>query len=325
MLFKTVTDTEKLFSKVSDYDIFNFYCKGVKSPQENPLREDKNINSFKIFKNEKGSLRFKDFGQGYFGDAIELVKIKYGCTYNEAIYLIDKDMSLGVFDVNIVPTREFLENKKEFLSFKNKSKIEIRTLKTSWKQEHIDFWKQFGISLKTLQKFEVFPILMYWKGYQTKYLIKPKNICFQYKLGSRIKIYNPYAEKNELKFDGNCNSNTIQGYSQLTPSIKTLIITSSLKEVMLLNELGYQAIAPNSESVHIDIKFINYFKKYFNIILLYDFDEAGNKYSLIHAKKYNCKNLQHFDNDNKDLSDYYKNNGKEKTVELLTKLNKQLL
>lgn len=324
MLFKTSTDTEKLFSKVSEYDIFDFYCNGVKNPQKNPIREDRDMNSFKIFTDEKGNLRFKDFAQGYFGDAIEMVKIKYGCSYREAIYLIDKDMSLGVFDVNITPTRKFLEKRKSVLSLKNKSKINIKTLRTKWTKEHLDFWNQFGISLKTLNKFDVFPIKMYWKGYETKYLKKPKNIAFEYKLGSRTKIYNPFHVESELKFDGNCNQNTIQGYAQLNLSTKDLIVTSSLKEVMLLSELGYQAIAPNSESVSIDIKFINYFKKYFNIILLYDFDEAGKKYSAIHAEKYNCKNMQYRDPDNKDLSDFYKNNGKEKTVELLKKLKKQI-
>lgn len=324
MLFKTATDTEKLFSKVSEYDIFNFYCKGVKNPEINPLREDKNINSFKIFLNEKKQIRFKDFGQGHYGDAIELVKLIYGCSYNEALYLIDKDMSLGVFDVNINPTRKFLKDKKKILNQKQKNKIQITTLKTKWNKEYFDFWNQFGISLKTLKKFDVNPIKMYWKGYNTKYLHKPSNICFEYILGSRVKIYNPFPSKDEIKFDGNCNSNTIQGWKQLSPLNKNLIITSSYKEVMCLYELGYQAIAPNSESVEINPKFINYFKKYFNLFILYDFDKTGQKYSEIHSEKYKCNYFKYFDEENKDLSDFYKNQGKEETIKLLTQTNPYL-
>ena len=61
-----------------------------------------------------------------------------------------------------------------------------------------------------------------------------------------------YTLHNKLhKFITNANAYYMQGWKQLNRNNDTLIITKALKDVMLLDKLGYSAIAPNSESYNI--------------------------------------------------------------------------
>lgn len=99
-----------------------------------------------------------------------------------------------------------------------------------------------------------------------------------------------------------------------------LVITKSLKDVMVFYELGITAIAPNSENLFVSDKQLEKLKKYFkNIVVFYDNDIAGvsgmNKIKksypelkfIFIPRKYEAK----------DISDYYKKYGKEKTLKLI--------
>jgi hypothetical protein len=56
-------------------------------------------------------------------------------------------------------------------------------------------------------------------------------------------------------------SDLIHGSTGLTYTSDTLIITKSLKDVMVLNELGYEAISPMAENVIISEELINSYKE----------------------------------------------------------------
>lgn len=57
---------------------------------------------------------------------------------------------------------------------------------------------------------------------------------------------------------------------------------------MVMYEMGFNAIAPTSETSTIDSEIIDNLKQYFNLIVLYDLDNTGIKSSIKHMIKYDC-------------------------------------
>ena len=91
------------------------------------------------------------------------------------------------------------------------------------------------------------------------------------------KIYQPYASK-ELKWRSNCPEDIIQGWNQLNATGDLVIITKSLKDVMVLDTLDFNAIAPQAESNNISPNLVRQLReRYKHVLLLYDNDEPGMK------------------------------------------------
>jgi DNA primase len=111
----------------------------------------------------------------------------------------------------------------------------------------------------------------------------------------------------------------LQGAKQLPEGGDLLVITKSMKDVMCLYSLGITALAPNSENLFLTQNQYDKLKKRFKtIILFYDNDLPGihnmNKFRkqfdikcIWIPRKYGAK----------DISDFYKMYGREKTIELV--------
>jgi formyltetrahydrofolate synthetase len=79
--------------------------------------------------------------------------------------------------------------------------------------------------------------------------------------------------ETEGKWFSNTTKNDIQGYGQLKDSGDIVFLASSLKDVMTLNALGYEAVAFQSEMQMPSEKFINHLKQRFGlVVVLYDND-----------------------------------------------------
>jgi len=88
------------------------------------------------------------------------------------------------------------------------------------------------------------------------------------------KIYFPKRENYRFI----CNTTAVQGLRQLPPSADFLILTKSLKDVMVLRSVGIFSVAWQGESVLPDAETIDELKSRFPLIYsLYDFDPAGIK------------------------------------------------
>src|SRR5690606_21303742 len=102
---------------------------------------------------------------------------------------------------------------------------------------------------------------------------------------------------------------------------KRLFITSSLKDVMVLNVLGEWAIAPHGEGILIPDKIIDYlFATWEEIIIFYDNDEAGVNYAKAHSNYYNIKSISIPYKEYKDPSDFVQDYGIERGKDLIKEL-----
>ena len=291
MIF-TATNKKAEVDSVHPLLLFKKYCPSVNTDSNcrSPLRVGDNLPSFRLFYSNN-ALLFNDFGLGETGDIYKFVRILFGLTYAQAIDKLYRD-------IKNIPDE--IKTKPIFIPEDTVSKSEILYDYRKVKTEDNVFWSKILNELKTLNLFDVYPI----SRFKVKdYIFNCKNLTYVFHVGSRLKIYQP---GNTIKYMGNTNSNSIQGWQMLNFDIKKLYLVSSLKEVIVLYEQGVQAIAPNSESTLISPKVMNFLKFYWDIEILYDWDKAGLINARKHSVKYNLpiSKLQFKKMKTKDLSDF---------------------
>ena len=261
-------------------------------------------------------LYFKDFATGECLSFENVVMKKYGCNYHEALEIIAKDF--GIIKGNnpkAIPLQPI---------FKKDKKTTIQIEAKSFTNEELRWWEQFGITKNTLIKYRVYSCKTVFLNGNIESVYDPKCPSYGYYFGNSEdgrelwKIYYPF--RKTFRFIGNIKTTTIQGYQQLPKKSKLLVITKSLKDVMLLFTLGIAAIAPQSETQFISDDVLNTLKTRFKyIVLVFDHDQTGIEFTnkikrkydwiipMIIPRKYKAK----------DISDFYKMYGREKTILLI--------
>lgn len=288
---------------------------------KSPLRKDNNP-TCSFYKNKSGDIILKDFSGAFYGNFIEVVKYKYNLTYYKALRQIATDFGY-------IHTPNYRRNPKPIIKseskFKESKEANIQVEIRDFSEEELKWWMQFGITEKILKKFRVFSCkTIFLNG---NFFTSSSKNCpiFGYYRGKNEsetelwRIYFPYNKKHELRFLSNWKSFLLQGSKQLPKEGDTLVITKSMKDVMTLYSLGITAIAPNSENLFLtESQFSKLKNRFKRLILFYDNDLPG-----IHNMN---KIRKEFDIEciwiprsygAKDISDFHKMYGREKTLELI--------
>lgn len=315
-----------ILNKVSEEQLMEHYL-GVpvkKGLFRSPLRDDKNP-TCAFYRNKRGDLIMKDFGSSFCGNFISVVMEKFQCSYTQALQIIGNDF--GIIHKN------FKVNKPALVYTGNKmdehSQAIIRVEIREFQPYELAWWKSFGISKTTLNKFNVFSCKNIWLNGHIFHLESSNQHIYGYYGGKidgleRWRLY--FAGRKKYKFLSNWSSLQIQGIRQIPKDGGDyIVITKSLKDCMVLYEFGIPAIAPNSENIFITENQYNKLKQKFkHILVVYDNDLAGIQ-GLKRIKKsfpdikiafipraYNAK----------DISDFYRAYGKAKTQELIDNAKK---
>ena len=264
--------TDVILGKITEYDIFMYYCPNLKEIGKkfnSDLREDNSPTVYITMYN--GKLLYKDFGNSdHTFDCFNYVRYKYNCSFIDALRIIDCDFNLGLSS-NIAGqqfTMGIMGYRQENIPKLEKQTVIIQKKKRLWTRDDANFWSKYLVSKKILIKFAVEPISHFWVN-NDRFTCKSISYAFNFK--NRYKIYSPYEVKN--KWLSNTNKTDIQGYNQLPTNGERLIITSSLKDVMWLYSAGYNSVAMQSEMQIPSEKLISELKQRFNTIeILYDND-----------------------------------------------------
>ena len=227
-----------------------------------------------IYVDNKGVYKFKDFSTGKSGSAIDLVKLRLDTSYHETCKHIVEEYNDFVLHNN---------GGYDVKKFKQADRYKVVShAERSWTTKDQYFWTQFNIGSKLLEQHGVKPLDSYCMSKDGNDLcIKGLYIYGYFKQdGTLYKIYQPKTlDKKFIKVSG-----YVQGYEQLKGH-DNLLITSSLKDLMSIKSLGLQidVIAPDSENTILKSEVMEELdNKYKNIILLFDYDDAGieamNKY-----------------------------------------------
>jgi len=315
---------EDIFKRVSQEQIVEFYLKTTVTIGElfnSPFRKDVNPScSFKYF---KGVLRFRDWTEPKTKDCFDIVQEIYNCSYNEALNHIYNDMVL-----DIRPTIKKKDTVKiNFVKEKPKFDVEVKP----FSMVEGEYLKQFGITRETCRKFNVVAVNRLFINEKLVYTHNPNDPALGYYFGvdekgySKWKIYFFKRNKQSKGPRFLSNTNRIQGLIQLPPRGDFLVITKSLKDVMVLDSFDINSVAMQGETMLPYDYIIEDFKRRFtHIATLLDFDRTGvmsaNKlrkmydipaYFLTNGR-FKSKNYMA-----KDISDVVKNHGKPKTAKIL--------
>ncbi|HEX8586121.1 MAG TPA: hypothetical protein VF680_17145 [Allosphingosinicella sp.] len=330
---KEFISKKAILEHIQDSDIYHKYFYGEievgGKPQLSPFRKE-NHPSFGFFMGESNEICFKDFKLDVKGDCIKFVQIKYGLTYFEALSKIAIDFGIEEgykykkFEKTEGDTTKKYPTREEVLS--KVTAFKIGKNKRNWLAHDILYWQQFGISINTLEFFNVEPIKMLFIN-DNPYVADKYAYCFtEYKDGrTTYKIYQPYNEK--YKWINGHNDSVWQGWEQLPAVGQDLVITKSLKDVMTLYEVcKLPAVALQSENILPKLHVFEQLKSRFqDITLLYDNDfdaeinwgkQFGDKLSS-HLGVVECYIPDKYES--KDPSDLVKNIGVEKAREIILK------
>lgn len=306
---------EQLLNKYGEEFIYNYYRNNGEAFKFNKS----NLCEFHIektpsmrFYRKGGSLSFKCFGCGKGGDVFNYVSYKLEIdSHNDVINKINEDLEGKVFT-----------KKNTFIDTVSNT-VDIITTKRNWEYYDYLYWKSFYISLENCSLFDIEPVYEVFinkEGNIKQVFTNVKNNpVYSININNRNKIYRPLANKNS-KWLQNCNRFDVLGYKQLPDKGDILIITSSLKDVIVLYNLGYSAVSSISETTLIPDNIMNeFFKRFKEIIVFLDDDNAGRSFSKTYEKLYNLKTI--FTNSNeKDISDFIKKYGIVETKELINNL-----
>ena len=297
-----------ILDRLSQEQIMEYYlgCKvHLKKRFCSPLRKDTNP-SCGFFYNKEGDLIFNDFAGFFTGGCFKVVMHIHTCSYSEALHKIADDFNL--LTGNPVAKKEYPLVKSE------KQPTVILVKRRPWQVRDRDYWIQFGISKATLELFHVAPVSTVWVNGSIIYGDKKHDPAYVYSFGNGdYKVYFPLRKTNRFV----CNCGTIQGSHIFRDYSKGVVITKSLKDVMVLHELGITAVAPQSETVFMHDDYIaSLFELAPFVVSLYDFDRAGVSMANHLRKKYGIPALfftnGRFGTENhggKDISDVVKVQG----------------
>ena len=324
--------TKSIISSINEIPrewVFEYYLKCEKLTGQNlKLKsvfggDDKNPSMFIYYSEAVGYYKFKDHSSTKSGDGVTFVQEYFKLTTRgEAAHQI-------IMDYN-----KYILNDKEDYSlreFKVQQRYKVTDFATrAWTNLDQKYWTKFHIGSRKLAKFKVEPLAFYKMTKEEEGEVRELSVSGRHYIygyfrtdGTLYMIYQPMVK--DCKFIR--IKDYIQGTDQLTFKVPYLIITSSLKDLMDFDTLGYtnaESVAPNSENTLIPEHIISAYKlKYKDICTLFDNDKAGIEAMKKYKEKYGIKPV-HLEL-SKDLSDSVRDHGIHKVKEILTPLLKKAL
>ena len=309
-------------SRVTEIDILSFYLNIKELPCviNSPFRED-NRPSFGIYLSNKSQrVYYKDYATNDSGGLFDLLGKLWKCDYRKVLENINKD-------INKIDKGDIRLNTKSSVTIRSSnehySTSDLQCKIREWRDYDIEYWSQYGISLKWLKYADVYPIShkIIIKN-QHKYIFKADKLAYAYverKEGKvSLKIYSPYNKK--YKWCNKHDNSVISLWTKIPKYGDKVCICSSLKDSLCLwANTGIPAICPQGEGYRISTTAINELKRRFKkIYIIFDNDKAGilDGKKLAEATGFTNLILPKFDN-GKDISDAYKILGKDEWLKMM--------
>lgn len=269
---------------------------------------------------ESGTLYHVDWAKGEYLDVFDYVGKMFNTSFIDSLKQIGHDC--GIINNMDIQREPVVPKASEKVKEASKQMAKIIFERRDWSQEDADYWSSYHITSKTLSNHNVVPVKNAWINDNLWYVNTPKDPCYAYGFRncSQIKLYRPLTLNSSLKWRN--NSDAAQGWEymfkkHMHKKLNPLVITKSLKDVMVLNSLGIQSIAPQGEGYLMDEDWIELLRPMFDdIYVLFDNDLAGVKGMQKYKNTYGIKPLMFPRYLGKDASDIVKKLNKEEFEEL---------
>ena len=309
---------EDILTRMTQREIYEYYFGQpitLAKVYHSPLRKDKNP-SFGFYINRSGTLMGNDLAGKYCGDCFQFVMNLFDITFKEALTQVNKDFNLESKPPVVHTHSGFSE-----IEIKQSKKIQVKV--KSYSEEELKFWESFGISKEILKRFNVFSVHKLFLDKKLVCTSKKWDMMFAYHFPEKdnIKVYRPFSRK--YKWVANTTQKDIYGVAQLSSQRDLIFLTSSLKDVMVLSSLNFEAIALQSETNSLDLKTLELLQSYKEVVVFYDNDRAGKGAALEIQKSIPKAQLLFTpEGGPKDPSDFVKSNSIEDLKNLLTTIKK---
>ena len=288
---------EEILSRTNKgLDVFCFYMPIDFVPKRNfrnPLYDDRRASCNIYLDNKSGCYRMKDFGNdAYSGDCFWFAATMLGLDvrkdFVKVLETINRDLQLNIcierkehsnpHTMMMKPCKPPLVQPPNQLK-KMEGKKWYKLIEQSFNVKELDYWEQYGIDTKTLQRFHVKSLARYEsvsnQGKPFTLGSTHEDPMFAYSMGKFVKVYRP---KSKLRFlyGGEKVNDYVFGFQQLPSKGDVVFITGGEKDVLSLSAHGFNAICFNSETAQIPENIIEGLQLRFrHIIILYDTDETG--------------------------------------------------
>ncbi len=269
-------------------EVFCFYMPIDFVPKRNfrnPLYDDRKA-SCNIYLDPKTQCyRMKDFGNDmYSGDcfwfAASMLGLDVKTDFPRLLEQIVEDLHLNI---SAAPQQERHSPHKAAPTHPQEevSNKQFKLYVQAFSQEELRFWGRYGITGKTLERYNVHSLARYEsissQGKPFALHSTPDEPMFAYVLGDFVKLYRPKSKVRFL-YGGRKSEDYIFGFEQLPSKGDVLFITGGEKDVLSLATHHFHAICFNSETALIPERIIESLQLRFrHIVLLYDTDETGQR------------------------------------------------
>lgn len=339
----------------NEFDVAKYYIPRFKRFNEHfksDIRSDDHNNSM-ICRIQNGKLMISDFGYQTGMSIYDYLVLKYNFHQRNGFYrvlnMIREDFKLD----GILPlkgekspnTTNPIAYNEEIKESSLPVKIEVKRKRINgeikWEKKDAEYWHSYGISLTKLEEKGIAPLEKFWitnfnkDGIRREYNVE-KELCYVYpfyknsKGNFMYKIYLPLGFKGnkDFKWISNVNKKVVQNYQCIDKTGELLIIQSSFKDTMLMEELmpGLNIVAPNGEGMWFNETIWKDLSSRYTYKLLFannDYPKNPNpglEFARKHSLLYNIPFVCTPDNTTSDISDYYKKYGKEETIKFLNQV-----
>jgi 5S rRNA maturation endonuclease (ribonuclease M5) len=315
---------ENILKQVSEIQLWRYYT-------DTEVRHGKHIKgdtSAVFYIKTDGTVLLKDFAKENYNIWTCLMK-KYNKTFYQVLQQIVNDFKLNFIHKKGRPSMNIYATETEQqIDVPENITTSIRIKKKHWTIKELDYWLQYGISQENLKDDNCYSLDHYWiirNDMAHKFKASSDNPIFCWDFGdNRYKIYRPYADKG-MRWINNIGTTLMFGENDVPTGGDLIIISKSGKDRLVLKNLGYTAVAVQGENNFPAMMKIHKIKMRFTkVAVFFDDDEAGNKGATRLTTMFsNFKSIvipkDCVDKEGKtikDISDYYKECGKEKTENL---------
>lgn len=322
---------DDIMSRTTEFDILNYYFNVSNIPQviSSPFRKDNNP-SFGIYTPDGIKVKYTDFATKEHGGIIDMLMKYWGVSYSSALRRIWE--GLPNFSNSSTYRKSSIGNTPVHIT--SNSELEVRIRK--WEDYDIEYWESYGVTLEWLKYADVYPVshkVLIKDG--KKYTFKAEKYAYVYverKEGKiTLKLYQPYSKR--FKWSSSIDRSVWGLWTKIPKYGDNLIISSSVKDCLnIMCNLGIPSICMQGEGYKPKPQIIEELKgRYKNIILFYDNDynnpdNPGRKGSIELSLEYNLKRVEiPVKYESKDPSDLFKKYGKDRYLEIMNEILKDVL
>jgi len=252
------------------------------------FRKD-NKSSTGFYISENGSIIYNDLATSEKYDFVRFVMTLHNLNYYQALERIAADFKAfpGVLKgVAPKPSQPLTQLKKP-------KKATFKVVTRPFSKQDLQYWGQYYITDKELKQNDIFSVHSFQINDYTIYT-ETNQLRFAYLFkddqnNGFFKIYTP--NDKERKWLNNATLNMVTGLKSLNCTQKTLVITKSVKDYIVLKKFLPDVIALQNESkAAFSPKTIKILQKCFkNIIIWFDADDPGIEAAKYYTETYGFK------------------------------------